>query len=92
MLGSHQGGNVNKEIHISRGTIGIIITLLLAILGFNWDTRERVIKVEEQLKNHMIYTEPKVMHTSLLSNILSSIVQADTIKENNHGIRIFSTK
>jgi hypothetical protein len=92
MLGSRPGDNLNKEIHISRGTIGVIITLLLTILGFNWDTRERVIKVEQQLESHIIYTEPKVMHTSLLSNILSSVVQADTIKENNHGIRIFPIK
>mgnify|MGYP007099627850 CR=1 FL=1 len=83
---------MNKEIHISRGTIGVIITLLLAILGFNWDTRERVIKVEQQLSSHMIYTEPKVTHLPSLSNILSSIVQADTIKENNHGIRIQSSR
>jgi hypothetical protein len=90
MLGSHQGGNMAKDVHINRGTILLILSMLGSILWFNWDTRERVIAVEANLKNHIEYTIPSTTSSHQFSNLFSSLVNADTVNADTTSSRYSS--
>jgi hypothetical protein len=58
--------------------------MLLAILGFNWDTRERLIKVETQLESHMNILQ-SARPRAAIADFLSTRVQADTVLINRKG-------
>jgi hypothetical protein len=79
--------NRELDIHINRGTVAFIITALMALLGFNWDTRERVIRVEAQLETHM-HMEPPPKITAapnLLSmNAFAEAIPHDTTTTSRH--------
>lgn len=65
-------------VKMSRWIATILIGLLLTIIGFSWDTRERLIKVETSLMYHMETAELAKVNPPL--NFLWTPASADTLR------------